>query len=254
MSLNINSDDPNKPTLPVPLSGTGAQGQISLFPSQFDFGAVAKKKTSVETITVTNQGICPNTSLTINTISFLAAPFGIVGGTCAPGKVLKTGEDCSILVQFAPTQAGSFSSVFNISSNDPARPAVTFSLKGGSGPDLVSDLASPLVKRCFNTGRGVRCTISVVLTIGNVGTEVAPPCCVNFYLSDGEAYRQGDLLLMQTDANGVRVGKSETLRSNIALPPGETGTNKYLTVVVNGNHCFVEANEENNIKTYPIPR
>ena len=59
---------------------------------------------------------------------------------------------------------------------------------------------------------------------------------------------------MQADTNGVRVGKSQTVKFNIPLPSGEKGDGKYLTMVLNATHCFVEADETNNIKSAPIPK
>ena len=78
---------------------------------------------------------------------------------------------------------------------------------------------------------------------------------MGFYLSGFEGYNQGnDSVLMERDVNGIRVGKSQTIKFSINLPLGETGVNKYLTLVMDCNSCVIEANETNNIKSYPIPR
>ncbi len=242
----------NLSSVHVTLTGKAGRKDITIDPNNVDFGNIAKGKTSDKAIAVTNASTCPK-GLTLHKISAPELPFSIVGGTCAEGRVLQGGEGCSVLVRFSPTQAGSFSSSFNITSNDLDEPTMTVNLKGGSGPDVVGEFTS-LDKKCRNTGKGVQCTIKVVGTIKNMGTKNAPPCCVRFYLSGAEGYHQSDLFLMQADTNGVRVGKSETVKFNIPLPPGETGVDKYLTMVLNATHCFVEANEANNIISTPIPR
>ncbi len=236
----------------VILTGISGQQHVTVNPTDVNFDNAAKGKQSEKTITVTNAAICPS-GLTLKSISAPEPPFSIVGGTCQ-ATVLQRGESCSIVVRFLPTQAGPFASSLHISSDDPDEPVAIVNLRGGSGPDLVEELTTPLVKQCRNTRRGVQCTIKAALKIKNIGTNDAPPCCVEFYLSGAGGYHQGDPLLMRADSNGVKLGKSGTVKFNIALPPGETGVGKFLTIVLNGTHCFIEANEANSVKSYLIPK
>ncbi|RPJ11843.1 MAG: choice-of-anchor D domain-containing protein, partial [Deltaproteobacteria bacterium] len=235
----------------VTLTGLSGQQQITVSPTRVSFASLGKGKRSEKTITVTNTAACP-TGLALRTISVPESSFTVVGGTCTEGKILGMGESCSIIVRFSPTRAGSFISTLDISSDDPDTPTVVVNLEGGSGPDLVGELTS-LDKKCRNTGRGVQCTIKAVINIKNIGSNDAPPCCVKFFLSNAEGFHQGDPLLMQTDTNGVRAGKGRTTRFNLTLPFGETGSNRFLTWFVNATHCFIEANEANNMKSIRIP-
>ena len=132
---------------------------------------------------------------------------------------------------------------------------MTVHLKGGSGPDLVGDLVSPLIKQCRTTWQGVQCTVKAVVGIMNIGTKDAPPSCLGIYLSGPGGFNRGsDLVLMETEVNGLRPGRSETRRFIVRLPPGETGVGQSLSVVNDCNTCIIEASKENNIKSYPIPR
>ena len=177
-SFNIEID-PLIPPYTVELRGTGKQGipHIRVIPIELIFDLVAERQISDKDITVINEGECPNTPLNLTAIGDgnPQTPFEIVGGTCKVGTTLLKGKDCSIVVRFAPTQAGPFTSSFNVNSDDPGAPTVTVNLKGGSGPDLVGELSSSLVKKCINTQRGKQCTITFSIKIMNIGTKDAAP-------------------------------------------------------------------------------
>jgi hypothetical protein len=254
-SFNISSTDPVDNLVTVSLNGSGGEGDITVSPLNVDFGIVAEGRTSDKIITVTNDGTCPLSALTFNPDEPIG-PFSVVpaGTTCQSGQSLKVNESCSIVVRFAPMAAGQFTSSLNILSDDRDEPTVTVRLKGGSGPDLVGDLISPLNKQCNTTWQGVQCTVRVAVSIMNIGTKDAPPSCLGIYLSSPGGFNRGsDPVLLETEVNGLRTGKSETRRFSVKLPAGETGVGRSLSVVNDCNSCIIEANKENNVKSYPIP-
>jgi CSLREA domain-containing protein len=109
--------------------------------SPFDFGTVTSATTADHTITLTNAG---DGDLILSTVALanpLAAPFSIVADTCS-GLTLKlipvpAANSCTITTRFAPTAEGTFPDTFNIPSNDPATPAVSFALTGAGTLALV---------------------------------------------------------------------------------------------------------------------
>ena len=256
-SLSITSNDPDEKLVSVGLTGSGGERNIIVSPATVNFGIVPERETLDKTITVTNGGTCPINTLTLRTITNPVPPFSIVPGgtTCKAGQILNINESCSIVTRFAPMGAGQFVYGFDILSDDPDQPAVTVHLKGGSGPDLVGDLVSPLIKQCRTTWQGVQCTVTAVVSIMNIGTKDAPPSCLGIYLSGPGGFNWGsDPVLMETEVNGLRPGRSQARRFIVRLPPGETGAGLSLSIVNDCNSCIIEARKDNNIKSYPIPR
>ena len=128
-SFNINSNDPDTPTLNVPLSGTGVGApKITVTPPNIDFGNVQVGDHPQQTITIKNAG---TEVLTLNSISSTVVPFSIVSNSCSPVPfTLAMGNSCQVIVKFAPTLAGVSSSSITISSDDPDEGTVNISLNG----------------------------------------------------------------------------------------------------------------------------
>ncbi|MDD5562873.1 MAG: choice-of-anchor D domain-containing protein [Thermoanaerobaculaceae bacterium] len=97
-----------------------------------DFGNVASGGNASRDITITNTG---DANLTIGTVGSgnpLAAPFSIASDTCS-GATLEpqpAGATCTITVEFAPTEIGTFSDSFAIPSNDSTANPLTVAARG----------------------------------------------------------------------------------------------------------------------------
>jgi hypothetical protein len=107
----------------------GIVPKIDVNPRSVDFNVVPAGGTSDLPVIVKNVGLAP---LTLGAIGSPSAPFSKTGGTCTNSQVLSPGDSCTVIVRFAPTAPGSFSSGFDISSNDPVDPVVTVNLAGKS--------------------------------------------------------------------------------------------------------------------------
>lgn len=163
-AFHIPTNDPTKPlheSLVYAVSGTGVAGPVpnisvtdSIAPNNdllAAFGDVTVgSSATIETITITNTG---NANLVIGTVGGLnpiAAPFSkpITSDNCS-GATIAPNASCTLSVHFAPTQNAASVDSFDIPSNDPGTPSITFNLSGsgvsatGNHPPAVPALASP---------------------------------------------------------------------------------------------------------------
>jgi hypothetical protein len=126
-SLSISSDDPNKPTIEVKLTGQASPPKISVSPKSAKLGSVTVGDTSPpKTITIKNTGI---SDLLIDDINITGTDAGEFNQTTSCGTIPKGGS-CTIDVTFTPELAGKKSASMGISSNDPKHPVVTVNLSG----------------------------------------------------------------------------------------------------------------------------
>jgi hypothetical protein len=135
-ALAIASNDLSAATVSVSMSGTGTAipvPQIAVTDSvapiddhQIPFGNVTQGMISNQTVTVTNSG---NADLNIFTINQPSAPFSIPTDNCS-GQTISPASTCTLTVRFAPTTVGTFSSNFDIPSNDSVWSSITVTLNG----------------------------------------------------------------------------------------------------------------------------
>ncbi|WP_051809027.1 lectin-like domain-containing protein [Actinoplanes subtropicus] len=98
------------------LTGTGATGvaQLSITPESLSFGAVPIGGSATRTLAVANTGNLP---VTVTKAAPPALPF-VVNTPLPEGLVLNPEDTAQVDVTFAPTEAGSFSNAYVISSDD----------------------------------------------------------------------------------------------------------------------------------------
>jgi hypothetical protein len=105
---------------------------IDVNPQSIDFGKVLPEGTSDQTVIITNVG---SVTLTLGTIGSPSAPFSITGGTCSNNQTLSPQGICTLIIRFAPTAYGVYTSSFTIPSDDPVEPLVTVNPIKGTSPD-----------------------------------------------------------------------------------------------------------------------
>jgi CSLREA domain-containing protein len=100
--------------------------------SPVNFGTVPDGTVSDQTITISNLGDGNLTITDLALIDPLALPFSriVATDTCTGATLPHPPSSCTVTVRFAPTAAAAASDTFNITSNDPATPLVTFALSG----------------------------------------------------------------------------------------------------------------------------
>jgi hypothetical protein len=105
---------------------------IDVNPWSIDFGKVLPGGTSDQTVKITNVG---SVILTLGTIGSPSAPFSITGGTCSNNQTLPPQGICTLIIRFAPTAYGVYTSSFSIPSDDPVDSVVTVNPINGTSPD-----------------------------------------------------------------------------------------------------------------------
>ncbi len=126
--LRISSNDPDEPTVTVPLSGTGYIPDIEVEPLSIDFGNVEVGKTLTSQVRVRNAG--SGGTITVTEVRLTGqnpSEFSYNNNCTAP---LYPGDECVIGVSFTPSSEGVKSAVLEILSDDPDEPKVEVSLSG----------------------------------------------------------------------------------------------------------------------------
>lgn len=126
-NLVITSNDPNNPSLTIPMTGTGSSspvGRLAASPTTVDFGSVAIGSTATKQISLTNTG---NKTVQISQIGSIWPSFSVSGITL-PVSVTP-GQTVVINATFAPTELGSLAGTIAIAS-DAQDSFVTVNLSG----------------------------------------------------------------------------------------------------------------------------
>jgi hypothetical protein len=108
--LTITSDATNGATETVNLQGIGITSAVNVSPDPLAFGATSAGSTVNLNWTITNNGTAPVQILRFTSPS---APFNIQSPPSAP-STLDAGASLNVVVDFTPTEAGSFSSTIGI--------------------------------------------------------------------------------------------------------------------------------------------
>jgi uncharacterized protein (TIGR03437 family) len=189
-SLSISTNDPLRPVVPLPVSGTGLAGipigsSIDIVPPAIDFGAVIIGQTVSQGVTIRNTGGLP---LTISLITSSVTAFLSMPPTVP--IIIPGGSQQIIPLRFTPVIAGSQSATLTIFSNDGSRPTITIALTGsGTAPSTTTPGALEVTPAAVDFG-----TVSmgqnkqVTMTLRNTGTTqlsvtLGPPASPQFTLT-----------------------------------------------------------------------
>jgi hypothetical protein len=167
-TFDIPSNDPDEDPVTVSVSGTGTGAPVPNIsvPASVDLGEVVENDTSAPSeVIISNTG---SLDLTVSSIAIDAGTdFTLdLGGGSNPcttaNPIIPAGDNCSVVVVFAPKSVGAISDNLAITSDDPDQPNVNV-LLSGTGLDNVT----PAVTAATGTG-----TITLD-TSGNPGTSVS---------------------------------------------------------------------------------
>lgn len=122
--LLVDSDDPDEPQVPVPLTGIVPYGEILVEPATYDFGTIEVGEGATTTVTVSNVG---TGLLTIDDWSYVAtdADLSVVDAgdlTTLPAQ-LPPGASTEVLVRYRPSADGGDEGSLSIASDDPDTPS-----------------------------------------------------------------------------------------------------------------------------------
>jgi len=127
-TLEITSNDPDTPTIDIPLTGTAPFSaktpDISVVQTTLDFGSVKVGKKVTKTLKITNNG---SGDLLITLSGLEGTDFSIQGSSSV---TIKAKKSYSLKVLFTPKSAGLETATLEVSSNDPDTPTLEISLSG----------------------------------------------------------------------------------------------------------------------------
>jgi hypothetical protein len=147
-SLRISSDDPERPTVRVSLSGTGIQAVATATPNPLAFGDVWVGENKTVTVTINNGG---SNELTVVDAQLLdTTPDSVTADLGPLRQNIPAGGQTQASVRFAPTQIGE-------------------SLPGGIRLELLPEQGGELVVPF--SGRGVRAVPRLCFRLGGSGME-----------------------------------------------------------------------------------
>ena len=136
-SLVFGSNDPDEPTVEVPLAGTLPTGEIDVSPAIHDFGTLLVGASDSVIVTVSNVGSGP---LTVDNLTFFATDADLAvadyGGLATLPLVLQPAESTDLLVGYAPSDGTGDEGTLAVYSDDPDTPEAGTVFTGqGEDPD-----------------------------------------------------------------------------------------------------------------------
>ncbi len=135
-SLVIESNDPDQPTLTVPITGEGIDGavpELSVDKLSVDFGEVTVGDTAQDVFTITNTGTGPLTLLDSSGLVDAGA-FSVLSDPA--GQTLQPDASFPVVLEYAPTGVDGDWTTFTVDSNDPLQPSLDIAVLGNGGGDL----------------------------------------------------------------------------------------------------------------------
>ncbi len=140
----------------------------------YSFGSIAYGAMLDKTFTLTNGGSFPVTAMTgvglADPFTFKGSTYPGTGGTC--GSVLNNGDTCTVVVNYAPSIAGSFTDTMNIQYNDGG--GVQTSGRDIQGVAITPGLLSISDGPTYNFGTHPTTTVlEKTFTVTNIGTQTS---------------------------------------------------------------------------------
>jgi hypothetical protein len=126
--LGITCNDPDTPTIDIPLTGTAPFSaktpDISVAQTTLDFGSIKVGKKGTKTLKVMNNG---SGDLVITLSGLEGTDFNIQG---SGGVTIKAKKSYNLKVLFTPKSTGSETATLEVNSNDLDSPIIDISLSG----------------------------------------------------------------------------------------------------------------------------
>jgi len=189
------------------------------------FGTVQNGLNSAQSFTVSNSGNADLVVGTIASVNPLAAPFTITSDNCS-GKTVAPAGSCTVAIKFAPSGAGVFSDAFNIPSNDPTTPQVTFNVSGtGNVAPAAPELISPADGQ---TGIGTAATLEWKSSTDPDGDAVSYHV---YYCTDSTFVSCTPVNVAMQKKAGIFLAFSGLMFAGFALRKGARGKAVFLVLM-----------------------
>lgn len=138
-TLTLTTNDPDAPTIDVPLSGTGIEAAVTVDPTSIDFGEVLWTRTAQperRTITVTNPG-SDSFDLTSLTLVDTASNAFALEGAMAAIKTYAPRASATFEVTYRPNRRGAVNGKIRLTTTTRAAPVIEVPLEAkGVGPEI----------------------------------------------------------------------------------------------------------------------
>ena len=145
----IKSNDEQRPHVLLQLTGYAGElfPELTVTPAAISFGQIVPGTSVSRRLVLENKGTAAVENISIET-SVLAEPFSIEENTCR--SILEPEESCSVEINFAPDQVGSFQGQIAVRSSDPEAENVLILISGTSNtpptrPELISPIAGTVL-------------------------------------------------------------------------------------------------------------
>jgi hypothetical protein len=144
-NLVIDSDDPANPRVTVPITGTGTDPTVSVFPQTIDFGKVyVGSQINPVTVTVKNTGTGMLTVTSIERSAGTAAAYTLTGLPQFPASLRDKQQDSLVFsVVFNPTSTGVITGAVEIYNSDAKSPKVVVPLTGNAEYAIGTPCSAP---------------------------------------------------------------------------------------------------------------
>lgn len=114
--IDVQSNDPERPVVPIALSGAGLAPDITLDPPDWDFGTLDYAATASVDVTVRNDGSAP---LTLTDITYTTTSGELALRTSPGPMTLDPGASTTLTVDYAPTDGNPDEGYITVLSDDP---------------------------------------------------------------------------------------------------------------------------------------
>lgn len=217
-SLTFSTNDPNNPTVTIPLRGAAFDSSITVTPMSLDFGSVAAQASKTMTISIGSLG---GGTLLVKSVTVSGSQaFSVV----SPALPAVADNGVTFTIGFNPAAAGPQTATLTIASNDLTRPTINVPLtgtgaSGGSCPG--GPISTTLTVMGSGTSTSGNISASGPLTLSGVGTGTFSS---NFSLASAAV--SGSVPVTFTVSSGSPTG---TLTGTL------TGSPALLAQVIAGN-------------------
>jgi hypothetical protein len=236
-TLSINSNDPSRPRLDVPMTGTGLAPAIDVSPAGLSFGQVRLAQTKDLVVTIRNTGAA---TLKVSSITSSNPQFSVTQFVEKPSNAIRSlplsiapNASVEVTVRFRPSfvtaSVGALTGTLSINSNDPNRPRVDVPLTGTGLGALISApsslafggltvcLATPTTATLTLTNTGNAPLTVASLSINNPAFALTPRPALPLVIAPSTSVTLN--LSFYTRATGTQTGRL-VISSNAVNNPG----------------------------------
>jgi pimeloyl-ACP methyl ester carboxylesterase len=220
-SVQINYGNPSV-VQPVLLSGTGSTALASLTPTTLNFGSQSIPSSTPGTISLTNTGGEPLSSIVVTVTGQNTADFTISSDACS-GNTLQPNSTCLINLSFSPQASGARNASLTVTDNAPGSPqSVALTGTGTAAVVTLSPTSLAFGNQSVGTSSGLK--TATLTNSGNASLSISSVAITGTNVGD----------FSQTNNCGTSLAAGVSCTISVTFKPTATGT-RTATVSVTDN-------------------